>query len=62
MPPTSDPDYWRKSGLYAFRSNHPGGCNVLLCDGSVRFIRDSISPTTWQAMGSRAGGELVGND
>jgi prepilin-type N-terminal cleavage/methylation domain-containing protein/prepilin-type processing-associated H-X9-DG protein len=59
--PASDPDYWKKSGLYAFRSVHTGGVNFLLCDGSVRFIRDTIPLATYQALGSRAGGEVVGD-
>jgi len=33
------------------RSRHTGGVNVALGDGSVRFIRDSITPTTWMLMG-----------
>jgi len=40
-------------------SNHSGGVNVLLGDGSVRFIKDSISQQTWWALGSRDGGETV---
>lgn len=42
------------------RSKHPGGANAAFADGSVRFIRDSISPQTWQAMGTKAGGEVLG--
>jgi prepilin-type N-terminal cleavage/methylation domain-containing protein/prepilin-type processing-associated H-X9-DG protein len=44
------------------QSAHPQGVNVLLCDGSVRFVRDSISIATWRAVGSRNGGEVVPND
>lgn len=40
------------------RSYHSGGVNSLLMDGSVRFVRDSISINVWRGMGSRAGGEL----
>ena len=41
------------------RSYHQGGVNVALCDGSVRFVRDSIPLATWVAMGTKAGGEVV---
>jgi prepilin-type N-terminal cleavage/methylation domain-containing protein/prepilin-type processing-associated H-X9-DG protein len=58
---TDDPDnYWRRSGLFGFRSVHEGGCHFALCDGSVRFISDSISFDIYQALGSRAGGEVIG--
>jgi prepilin-type N-terminal cleavage/methylation domain-containing protein/prepilin-type processing-associated H-X9-DG protein len=43
-------------------SNHTGGVNVLMCDGDVRFFSNSISLTTWQAMGTRNGGEVMGSD
>jgi prepilin-type N-terminal cleavage/methylation domain-containing protein/prepilin-type processing-associated H-X9-DG protein len=40
-------------------SRHPGGVNLALCDGSVRFVSDSISRATWQALGSRNGDEVI---
>ena len=43
------------------RSYHSGGVNVCFCDGSVRFITDNIDRATWQALGTRAGGEIAGN-
>jgi prepilin-type N-terminal cleavage/methylation domain-containing protein/prepilin-type processing-associated H-X9-DG protein len=43
------------------RSYHAGGVNVFLMDGSVRFITNSIDPTTWHNLGTRDGGEVVGN-
>jgi prepilin-type processing-associated H-X9-DG protein len=43
----------------AARSYHTGGVNVSFGDGTVRFITDSIALTTWQALGSRGGGEVV---
>ena len=43
----------------AARSRHTGGVNIVLGDGSVRFVRDSIAFGTWQALGTRAGGEVV---
>ena len=41
------------------RSQHGGGVNVALADGSVRFVRDTIEFATWQALGTRAGGETA---
>jgi prepilin-type N-terminal cleavage/methylation domain-containing protein/prepilin-type processing-associated H-X9-DG protein len=43
-------------------SLHPGGVHVLLCDGSVRFVSDSIDRTTWRALGTRAGQEQVSSN
>ncbi len=40
-------------------SEHPGGCHVLLGDGSVRFISQEIEPYLWSAMSTRAGNEIV---
>ncbi len=40
-------------------SFHPGGANVLFLDGRVQFVRDTISLSTWSALGSRNGGEIV---
>jgi prepilin-type N-terminal cleavage/methylation domain-containing protein/prepilin-type processing-associated H-X9-DG protein len=44
------------------RSFHSGGVNVMMMDGSVRFVSNSIAPGTWRALGTRAGGEVVGSD
>jgi prepilin-type N-terminal cleavage/methylation domain-containing protein/prepilin-type processing-associated H-X9-DG protein len=43
-------------------SMHSGGVNVVMMDGSVRFIKDSVNMQTWLALGSRNGGEVVGAD
>jgi prepilin-type N-terminal cleavage/methylation domain-containing protein/prepilin-type processing-associated H-X9-DG protein len=48
------------SPIYSFRSTHSGGCNFLLCDGSVRFINQAIDMKVYKALGSRNGGEVVG--
>lgn len=46
-------------GIASARSAHPGGVNLLMADGSVRFVGDAIERTTWRALGTRNGGELV---
>jgi prepilin-type N-terminal cleavage/methylation domain-containing protein/prepilin-type processing-associated H-X9-DG protein len=43
-------------------SYHAGGVNTLMCDGSVRFIKDSISQNTWWSLGTRADGEVISAD
>jgi prepilin-type N-terminal cleavage/methylation domain-containing protein/prepilin-type processing-associated H-X9-DG protein len=45
-----------------FVSLHPGGANFLFGDGSVHFIKQSISMITYNALGSRSGGEVVSSD
>jgi prepilin-type processing-associated H-X9-DG protein len=37
----------------------PGGVNVLFCDGSVRFVKESINNATWRALGTRNGQEVI---
>jgi prepilin-type processing-associated H-X9-DG protein len=41
-------------------AEHPGGCNVLLGDGSVRFVAETINQLTWAALASAAKGEVIG--
>ena len=47
------------AGMSPPTSNHPGGVNVCFSDGSVHFVKDSVSPQTWWALGTRNGGETV---
>ncbi len=44
------------------QSYHSGGVNVLFADGSVKFIKDSISMQTWFAIGTKANGEVISSD
>lgn len=44
----------------AYGSHHPGGANFSLCDGSVRFITESIDNVTYLALGTRSVGEVIG--
>ncbi|MBX9679133.1 MAG: DUF1559 domain-containing protein [Gemmataceae bacterium] len=48
-------------GIIPPRSMHTGGVNALLGDGSVRFITDSVDPLTFQRLGHRSDGGVVGN-
>ena len=43
-------------------SNHPGGVNVCMGDGSVRFVKDTVNYLTWWGLGSRNGGEVISAD
>jgi prepilin-type N-terminal cleavage/methylation domain-containing protein/prepilin-type processing-associated H-X9-DG protein len=47
---------------YGASSAHPGGANVLFGDGSVKFIKSSISYQTWWALGTKDGGEVISSD
>jgi prepilin-type processing-associated H-X9-DG protein len=44
------------------RSYHHGGVNALMMDGSVRFVRNGVGQDVWRALGTRAGGEVIGGD
>jgi prepilin-type processing-associated H-X9-DG protein len=43
-------------------SYHAGGVNALFGDGSVRFVKSTVNPATWRALGSIAGGEVISAD
>jgi prepilin-type N-terminal cleavage/methylation domain-containing protein/prepilin-type processing-associated H-X9-DG protein len=47
---------------YSFRSRHPGGINFAMCDGSVRFIKNTINMFTYQALSTRGMGEVISAD
>jgi prepilin-type processing-associated H-X9-DG protein len=42
--------------------SHPGGVNVAVADGSVRFVTDQINATTWQNLASINGREAASFD
>jgi len=46
--------------LQTFRSDHPGGANFALVDGSVRFVNEVIPQATLDALATRAAGDLPG--
>jgi prepilin-type N-terminal cleavage/methylation domain-containing protein/prepilin-type processing-associated H-X9-DG protein len=71
VPPNGQNDAWAYcsmvgSGACSNISNsdsyHPGGANVLMADGHVQFIKDSINQTTWWGLGTIANGEVISSD
>jgi prepilin-type N-terminal cleavage/methylation domain-containing protein/prepilin-type processing-associated H-X9-DG protein len=60
--PTMGPATAGSPQYYAARSRHINGVNAALCDGSVRFVPNSISLATWMAAGTMNGGEVLGSD
>lgn len=44
------------------RSDHMNGVNVAFADGATRFINDTVDPVIWQALGTRAGSEIIKPD
>jgi prepilin-type N-terminal cleavage/methylation domain-containing protein/prepilin-type processing-associated H-X9-DG protein len=55
-----NPTYGPDSSHYTnASSNHSGGVNVLMADGSCKFIKDSISQKTWWSLGTKANGEVI---
>jgi prepilin-type N-terminal cleavage/methylation domain-containing protein/prepilin-type processing-associated H-X9-DG protein len=61
-PPMVHPPNARISKLCQMYAEHPGGCNVMMGDGSVRFARSTISQRVWPALATCSGGEVIGAD
>ena len=51
-----------RSDLSNADSWHPGGVNVTMGDGSVKFIKDSINIKTWMSLGTKSNGEVISSD
>ncbi len=47
---------------WGWGSKHPGGLNMLFADGSVKFIKNSINPTTWYSIHTMGAGDIVSAD
>jgi prepilin-type processing-associated H-X9-DG protein len=48
--------------ISGFRSVHPGGANFVFCDGSVRWLRETIDPATYRGLSTHAAGEVIPGD
>jgi prepilin-type N-terminal cleavage/methylation domain-containing protein/prepilin-type processing-associated H-X9-DG protein len=59
---TNNPEWGGVAAAITATSNHPGGVNVTFGDGSVKFIKDSIDVSTWWAIGTRNGKEIISSD
>jgi prepilin-type N-terminal cleavage/methylation domain-containing protein/prepilin-type processing-associated H-X9-DG protein len=51
---------WPDQATYSnASSNHPGGVNTCMADGSVKFMKDSVNQRTWWSLGTRSNGEVI---
>ncbi len=57
----NQPSCWADQSLNAVTASslHGGGAHVLMMDGGVRFVKDSIDPQVWSAVGTRSGGDVL---
>jgi prepilin-type processing-associated H-X9-DG protein len=62
LPHSNRTNYWwdRLSHNVTAHSRHTGGVHALFCDGHVRFVSENTDKSIWQSLGSRNGGEVVG--
>ncbi|VTS02828.1 Prepilin-type N-terminal cleavage/methylation domain-containing protein OS=Singulisphaera acidiphila (strain ATCC BAA-1392 / DSM 18658 / VKM B-2454 / MOB10) GN=Sinac_3384 PE=4 SV=1: SBP_bac_10 [Gemmata massiliana] len=61
-PPTQGTPQWNDlfhKRLGSYGSEHLGGCNIVLADGSVRFVADVLTLTTLHALSTKSGGETI---
>jgi len=62
LPCAAQTNHGNNTAFAASRSRHPGGVNSLFGDGSVRFIKNSISPPIWVGLNSIQAGEVLSSD
>jgi prepilin-type N-terminal cleavage/methylation domain-containing protein/prepilin-type processing-associated H-X9-DG protein len=59
MDPAENAPQSGPQSILGFGSNHPGGANFALADGSVRFLKSSTDLNVLSGLATRAGGEVV---
>ena len=59
---TAVQDFIGPYGAPSANSLHPGGVNVCFADGSVHFVKSSVSLQAWWGLGTRSGGEVISSD
>jgi prepilin-type N-terminal cleavage/methylation domain-containing protein/prepilin-type processing-associated H-X9-DG protein len=62
LPCAAQTNHGNNTAFAASRSRHPSGVNSLFGDGSVHFIKNTISPAIWVALNSIQAGEVVSAD
>ena len=60
--PSNPPCNGNDPSFNAARSHHGGGVDVLFCDGSVKFVRDTVNIETWRALSTKDAGEVIAGD
>jgi prepilin-type N-terminal cleavage/methylation domain-containing protein/prepilin-type processing-associated H-X9-DG protein len=53
---------WSNNNTSDAGSRHSGGVNLCMMDGSVKFIKNTVNITTWQALGTMSFNEVVSSD
>ncbi|MEO6811752.1 MAG: DUF1559 domain-containing protein [Isosphaeraceae bacterium] len=61
-PPCTGVPSATQPSMFAARGRHPGGVNVTMGDGSVRFIKNTINFSIWRALSTTQGGEVISSD
>jgi prepilin-type processing-associated H-X9-DG protein len=57
----NEPDGDGEEAIITARSYHPGGVNVLMADGQVRFVGDGVNEKIWRAIATKSGSEAIDN-
>jgi prepilin-type N-terminal cleavage/methylation domain-containing protein/prepilin-type processing-associated H-X9-DG protein len=62
LEPTTDPLIRNTPYAWVYSSRHPGGVNMVMGDGSVRFVKNTINLAAWWGLATIKGGEIISAD